>query len=88
MEFVLFVEEMGFDPMETMVPGAIRSAEVCGVADWTGSITMGKHADFIVLAENPVKNIHILGHVERGYKDGVLASLPSVDHARILQIFK
>ena len=84
MEFVLFVEDMGFDPMETLVSGTIRSAEVCGVADWTGSITPGKHADFIVLAENPVKNIHTLGNVERVYKDGVLASLPPIDHTRIL----
>ena len=37
MEFVLFVEEMGFDPMDTLVAGTLRSAQSCGVADWTGS---------------------------------------------------
>ena len=26
-----------------------------------------KHADFIVLGENPVKNIRTLGHVEQVY---------------------
>ena len=81
MEFVLFVEDMGFDPMETLVAGTIRSAKVCGVDDWTGSITPGKHADFIVLGENPVKNIRTLGHVEQVYKDGMLVSLPPIDQS-------
>ena len=82
MEFVLFVEDMGFDPMDTLVAGTIRSAQVCGVNDWTGSITPGKHADFIVLKENPVQNIRTLGEVEQVYKDGVLVSLPKIDHSK------
>ena len=82
MEFVLFVEDMGFDPMDTLAAGTIRSAQVCGVNDWTGSITPGKHADFIVLKENPVQNIRTLGEVEQVYKDGVLVSLPKIDHSK------
>ena len=82
MEFVLFVEDMGFDPMDTLVAGTIRSAQVCGVNDWTGSITPVKHADFIVLKENPVQNIRTLGEVEQVYKDGVLVSLPKIDHSK------
>ena len=82
MEFVLFVEDMGFDPMDTLAAGTIRSAQVCGVEEWTGSITPGKHADFIVLRENPVKNIRTLGQVEQVYKDGALVSLPQIDYSR------
>ena len=82
MEFVLFVEDMGFDPMDTLAAGTIRSAQVCGMDDWTGSITPGKHADFIVLKENPVQNIRTLGEVEQVYKDGVLVSLPKIDHSK------
>ena len=82
MEFVLFVEDMGFDPMDTLAAGTIRSAQVCGVEEWTGSITPGKHADFIVLRENPVKNIRTLGQVEQVYKDGALVSLPDIDYSR------
>ena len=82
MEFVLFVEDMGFDPMDTLVAGTIRSAQLCGVNDWTGSITPGKHADFIVLKENPVQNIRTLGEVEQVYKDGTLVSLPKIDHSK------
>ena len=40
-----------------------------------------KHADFIVLGENPVKNIRTLGHVEQVYKDGMLVSLPPIDQS-------
>lgn len=79
MEFVLFVEDMGFDPLDTIVAGTIQSARICGVAEWTGSITPGKHADFIVLKENPVKNIRTLGEVEKVYKDGTLVCLPKID---------
>lgn len=82
MEFVLFVEDMGFDPMDTLAAGTILSAEICGVDDWTGSITPGKHADFIVLKDNPVRNIRTLGEVEQVYKDGVLACLPEIDYTR------
>lgn len=82
MEFILFVEDMGFDPMDTLAAGTIRSAQVCGVDDWTGSITPGKHADFIVLKENPVTNIRTLGEVEQVYKDGILVSLPPIDHSK------
>ena len=82
MEFVLFVEEMGFDPMDTLAAGTIVSAKVCGVDSWTGSITPGKHADFIVLKENPVKNIRTLGEVEQVYKDGKLVCLPPIDRSQ------
>ena len=84
MEFVLFVEDMGFDPMDTLAAGTIQSAKVCGVEEWTGSITPGKHADFIVLGENPVKNVRTLGQVERVYKDGAPVSLPPIDQSSTL----
>lgn len=84
MEFVLFVEDMGFDPMDTLAAGTIQSARICGVEDWTGSITPGKHADFLVLGENPVQNIRTLGQVEQVYKDGALVSLPPIDQSSTL----
>ena len=64
--------------------GTLRSAQSCGVADWTGSITPGKHADFIVLKENPVTNIRTLGEVQDVYLDGRLVSgLPDIDYDKI-----
>ncbi len=79
MEFVLFVEDMGFDPMETLISGTIRAARICGVEDQTGSITPGKAADFIVLRDDPLVNIRTLGSVEQVYKNGKLADLPPID---------
>ncbi len=76
MEFVLFVEDLGFDPMDTIVAGTINSAKIVGVDSWNGSITEGKQADFIVLNENPVKNIRALGEVQQVYKKGQLVVLP------------
>ena len=79
MEFVLFVEDMGFDPMDTLVAGTLTSAKACGVEDWTGSIKVGKHADFIVLKENPVQNIRTLGEVQQVYLGGKFVLLPEND---------
>ena len=76
MEFVLFVEDLGFDPMDTLVAGTINSAKIVGVDSWNGSITEGKQADFIVLNENPVQNIRTLGDVQQVYKKGQLVVLP------------
>lgn len=81
MEFVLFVEDMGFDPMETLISGTIRAARICGVEDLTGSITPGKKADFIVLKDDPLVNIRTLGSVEQVYKNGKLVNLPPIDRS-------
>lgn len=79
MEFVLFVEDMGFDPMATICAGTIIAAKHCQVEEETGSITVGKRADFIVLNDNPVKNIRTLGEVQQVYKNGKLVNLPPID---------
>ncbi len=81
MEFVLFVEDMGFDPMDTLAAGTIVSAKVCGVDDRMGSVTPGKQADFIVLSESPLVNIRTLGEVEQVYKKGKLVCLPPIDRS-------
>lgn len=75
MELVLMVG-LGLDPMDVIVAGTLNSAKIADVDSWTGSIAVGKAADFIALRENPVENIRTLGEVEGVYLGGRLVQLP------------
>jgi len=75
MEFMLMVE-LGLDPMEVLVCGTINSARIVGVDSWTGSVSEGKSADFIVLNENPIINIRSLEHIRAVYIKGEEAVFP------------
>lgn len=75
MELVL-MEELGINPMDVIVAATLNSAKIVGVESWTGSITEGKKADFIVLSENPLENMKCLQYVEQVFKNGKLVILP------------
>lgn len=69
MELVLMVE-LGLNPIDVIAAATINSARILGVDLWAGSITEGKNADFIVLSNNPIENIHCLEHIEQVYLNG------------------
>ncbi|MFC3206416.1 amidohydrolase family protein [Aquamicrobium soli] len=55
-EFVLAVE-LGTPPSKALVAGTLLSAEVLGLASTMGSIEVGKIANFVGVAGNPVEDI-------------------------------
>jgi len=71
MELVLMAE-LGLDPMDVIAAGTINSAKIAGVDEWCGSLSIGKKANFIVLENNPLKNIHFLKDVKEVYLNGRL----------------
>lgn len=79
MEFVSMVE-VGLSPMDALVAGTINSAKIADVDSWTGSISCGKSADFIVLEKNPIEDIWALKNVEQVYLGGTLVILPNVEY--------
>ena len=79
MEFVSMAE-LGLPTMDVLAAGTINSAKIAGVDDWTGSITVGKAADFIVLERSPVEDIWALKNVEQVYLGGSLVVLPNVEY--------
>lgn len=56
-ELALMVEA-GLTPMEALVAATRRAAEMLGDEDDFGTLTAGKRADLLVLAGNPLADIH------------------------------
>ncbi|MCP4978408.1 MAG: amidohydrolase family protein [Maribacter sp.] len=54
------LREAGFHPMEIIRSATLNGAEALGMADKIGSVTVGKLADFVVVEENPLKNLKVL----------------------------
>ena len=54
------LREAGFTPLEVIHAATMVGAEVIGVEDEVGSIQIGKKADFVVVEENPLANLHVL----------------------------
>lgn len=63
----------GMKPIDTIRAATLTSAEACGVAKQTGSLTAGKRADILVVKGNPLDNISTLAdkrNLEMVMQDG------------------
>lgn len=58
-ELELF-REAGFHPLEIIKAATLNGAEALGVSDKIGSVEVGKLADFVIVEENPLKNLKVL----------------------------
>ena len=54
------LREAGFHPLEIIRSSTLNGAEALGVADKIGTVAIGKLADFVVVEENPLKNLKVL----------------------------
>jgi imidazolonepropionase-like amidohydrolase len=54
------LREAGFHPLEIIRSATLNGAEALGIDDQTGSIEIGKSADFVIVEENPLKNFKVL----------------------------
>lgn len=54
------LREAGFHPLEVIRSATFNGAEALGIEDKVGTIAIGKLADFVVVEENPLKNLKVL----------------------------
>ncbi|MGI9551044.1 MAG: amidohydrolase family protein [Aurantibacter sp.] len=54
------LREAGFHPLEVIRSATLNGAEALGMDDKIGTVTVGKLADFVVVEENPLKNLKVL----------------------------
>lgn len=73
---LLYLVQNGFSAAEAIESATYQAAQLLGMEEIIGSIAPGKQADFILLDQNPLKNIAVLSHPESllaVYKNGSLA---------------
>ena len=74
-ELTRMVTELGMSPIQAIQCATIESAKAIKISKETGSIEVGKYADFVVLNGNPLDNIALIEHkinLEYVIKDGIL----------------
>jgi hypothetical protein len=54
------LREAGFHPLEVIRSATLNGAEALGWDDKIGSVQVGKLADFVIVEENPLKNLKVL----------------------------
>jgi len=54
------LREAGFHPLEVIRAATLEGAEALGRADSIGTVEPGKLADFVVVEENPLRNLKVL----------------------------
>src|SRR5210317_2040090 len=54
------LREAGFHPLEVIQAATLNGAELLGMSDEIGSVTIGKKADFVIVEENPLVNLKVL----------------------------
>jgi len=54
------LREAGFHPLEVIRAATLNGAEALGMSDKIGTVEVGKLADFVIVEENPLKNLQVL----------------------------
>ena len=54
------LHDAGMTPLEVLTAGTRTAAEMLGMADELGTIEVGKHADLLVVAGDPLQDLSLL----------------------------
>jgi imidazolonepropionase-like amidohydrolase len=72
-EEIQYVVDMGASHLDALKAVTIQGAKVCGIEEQTGSLEVGKYADFIVVKGNPFEEVSALQNIEMVMKRGDVA---------------
>jgi len=84
-ELSLMMKEGGLSAMEAIVAGTKHAAECCRLGAQIGTLEVGKLADVLLVAGNPLADMTVLQDPGRitVYKEGALASRPSLGNGGV-----
>jgi len=71
-EMAVWVDDFGFDPMETIRAATYWPAVMMGVQEKYGSVAPGKMADIITVRGDVLKYMNLLQNVDLVMKHGVI----------------
>jgi imidazolonepropionase-like amidohydrolase len=71
-----FLPAIGMTNPQALTATAAVAAEVCGIADTTGTLEAGKDADILAVAGNPLQDITVIHKVIAVYARGKRAPHP------------
>jgi imidazolonepropionase-like amidohydrolase len=77
-ELALLVES-GLSPMDALRAATSAPASFLGIADSSGSVSVGKRADLVVLDANPLTDIHNTARIRAVVLDGRLLTRAKLD---------
>lgn len=66
-----YMVEMGMSPMDAIIASTRNGAELAGMLDRLGTLEVGKTADVIVVAGNPLETMEAMKRVAVVIKDGI-----------------
>ena len=77
------LQEAGFHPLEVIQAATRNGAEVLGMEDEIGAISVGRKADIVLVEGNPVSNFKLLygtGHRKLNRESGVIERVGGVNY--------
>lgn len=77
-ELAYFVKFLGVTPEFALYTATLKNAEIAGIDNITGSIDIGKDADFVVTSKNPLEDIKALANISMVVARGKIYNNPSV----------
>jgi imidazolonepropionase-like amidohydrolase len=87
-ELIYLVKYTGMTNQEAIYYATKNNAEIIGLGDLTGSIEVGKSADFQVVSGNPLENLEYLGDVSMVFIRGNVVKDPKVKKFKKLKAFE
>jgi imidazolonepropionase-like amidohydrolase len=77
------LQSAGFHPLEVLQAATLHASELLGLDDQIGTIEVGKKADLLIVAENPLANFKVLygtGHLKYNWQSQSVERVGGVTH--------
>jgi imidazolonepropionase-like amidohydrolase len=74
---VVGLTRIGMTNAQALTATTAVAAEICGIADTTGTLEPGKYADFVAVHGNPLEDINAIHNMAAVFVRGTQVRLPT-----------